>query len=147
MDPLGLVKLTSLMQRTSGSAEVTVGLIDGPVATHHPDLVGEHVRDIRGPRGPTCQADSTACLHGTFVAGILFARRTSSAPAICPGCTLVVRSIFADGTTGRVPMPSATPNELAAAILDCIDAGARVINLSLGLAHCGYQKGRSCWCG
>ena len=31
-------------------------------------------------------------------------------------------------------MPSATPNELAAAIIECIDAGARVVNLSLGLA-------------
>jgi subtilisin family serine protease len=31
-------------------------------------------------------------------------------------------------------MPSATPQELAAAIIECIDAGARVINLSLALA-------------
>jgi hypothetical protein len=30
-------------------------------------------------------------------------------------------------------MPSATPQELAAAIIDCIDAGERVINLSLTL--------------
>ena len=32
-------------------------------------------------------------------------------------------------------MPSATPQELAAAIFECIDGGARVINLSLALAH------------
>jgi len=32
-------------------------------------------------------------------------------------------------------MPSATPLELAAAIIACVDAGARVINLSLGLAQ------------
>jgi len=32
-------------------------------------------------------------------------------------------------------MPSATPNELAAAIIECIDAGVRVINLSLALAQ------------
>jgi subtilisin family serine protease len=32
-------------------------------------------------------------------------------------------------------MPSATPQELAAAILECINAGARVINLSLALAQ------------
>jgi subtilisin family serine protease len=32
-------------------------------------------------------------------------------------------------------MPSATPQELAAAIIECIDAGARLINLSLALAH------------
>jgi subtilisin family serine protease len=32
-------------------------------------------------------------------------------------------------------MPSATPEELAAAIRDCVNAGARVINLSLGLTR------------
>jgi subtilisin family serine protease len=32
-------------------------------------------------------------------------------------------------------MPSTTPNELAAAVIECIDAGARVINLSLALAQ------------
>ena len=32
-------------------------------------------------------------------------------------------------------MPSATPLELAAAIIACDDAGARVINLSLALAQ------------
>jgi subtilisin family serine protease len=32
-------------------------------------------------------------------------------------------------------MPTATPTQLAAAIVECIDAGARVINLSLGLTQ------------
>jgi subtilisin family serine protease len=32
-------------------------------------------------------------------------------------------------------MPSATPQELAVAIIECIDAGARVINLSLALTQ------------
>jgi subtilisin family serine protease len=136
MDPLDLVKLTALMERTSGSPEVTIGLIDGPVVTQHPDLAGEHIREIPGSNGATCtQANSTACLHGTFVAGILSARRNSSAPAICPGCTLLVRPVFADATSGLEHMPSATPKELAAAIIECIDAGARVINLSLALAQ------------
>ncbi len=135
MNPLGLVKLTALMERTGGSPDVKVGLIDGPVATRHPDLVGTRFLELPGSQSATCaQADSTACLHGTFVAGILFAKRSSSAPAICPGCTLVARPIFAEVTSGRDQMPSATPNELAAAIIECIDAGARVVNLSLGLA-------------
>ena len=32
-------------------------------------------------------------------------------------------------------MPSTTPEELAEAILDCIEAGARVLNLSVALSH------------
>ncbi len=136
MDPLDLVKLTALMERSRGSPEVKIGLIDGPVATQHPDLAGEFLREIQGNNGATCtQANSAACTHGTFVAGILSAKRNSPAPAICPNCTLLVRPIFAEVTSGREHMPSATPKELAAAIIECIDAGARVINLSLALAQ------------
>lgn len=136
MVPLELAKLTALMERTGGSPGVQIGLIDGPVATQHPDLAGGHLREIPGNSGATCtQADSAACLHGTFVAGILTAKRNSSAPAICPNCTLLIRPIFAEGSTGSEQLPSATPQELAAAVNDCVDAGARVINLSLALAQ------------
>jgi len=40
-------------------------------------------------------------------------------------------------------MPSATPQELAAAIIECIDAGARVINLSLALAQPSTKGGQA----
>jgi subtilisin family serine protease len=136
MDALALVRLTALMDRTSGSADVKIGLVDGPVAAHHPDLTSERLKAIPGTNGSTCAtASSTACLHGTFIAGILAGRRGSPAPAICPACTLLIRPVFSDATSGREQMPGATPTELAAAIFECIDAGARVINLSLALAH------------
>ena len=134
--PLELVKLPALLERTSGRPEVKIGLIDGPVVTQHPDLAHEHLHEIRGNNGAACtQARSTACLHGTFIAGILSAKRNSPAPAICPNCTLLIRPIFNETTSGREHMPSATPLALAAAILECIEAGARVINLSLALAQ------------
>ncbi len=41
MLPLDLVKLTALMERTSGSPKVRIGLIDGPVVTQHADLAVE----------------------------------------------------------------------------------------------------------
>jgi Subtilase family/PatG C-terminal len=133
MDPLDLVKLTALMERTAGSPEVK---IDGPVVTQHVDLASENLREIPGANGATCaQAKSAACLHGTFVAGILSAKRNSPAPAICPNCTLLIRPIFTEAASGRDPMPSATPQELATAFIACIDSGARVINLSLALAQ------------
>lgn len=136
MGPLDLVKLTALMERSSGSPDVKIGLIDGPVVARHADLASENLREIPGTNGATCtQVNSAACLHGTFVAGILAAKRNSPAPAICPNCTLLIRPIFAEAASGREPMPSATPQELAAAIIACIDAGAWVINLSLALAQ------------
>lgn len=136
MSPLELVKLTALMARTSGSHEAKIAMIDGPVVTQHPDLIAEHIHEIPGGNGASCkQTNSTACLHGTFVAGILCGKRSSAAPAICPNSTLLVRPIFAETLSGSEQMPSTTPKELASAIIDCIAAGARMINLSLALTQ------------
>jgi len=135
MTPLDLVKLRSLMEVTAGRLDIMVGLIDGPVAISHPDLAGANIREVPGAVAACAQATSAACLHGTFVAGILCAKRGSIAPAICPSCTLLVRPVFAETVTANLESPTAEPEELAAAIFDCIDAGARVINLSLALTH------------
>src|SRR5215216_2563342 len=95
MRVLDLVKLTELMELTSGRPEIVVGLIDGPVAIDHPELVRQKIRETPGQSSGACsQASSSACMHGTFVAGILSAKRDSVAPAICPDCSLLVRPIF-----------------------------------------------------
>jgi subtilisin family serine protease len=153
VDPLSLVGLSPLMNRTAGSADVAIGLIDGPVALDHPALTRGRVREVRrdhhlhlqsqadvdAPEGEHDGAAKTggrpaACLHGTFVAGILCALRGSAAPAICPDCTLLVRPIFT-GVTDPVPdIPTALPAELADAIRECVDEGARVLNISAALA-------------
>lgn len=136
LNPLDLVRLDPLMKITSGRAEVRIGLIDGPVVTNHPDLSTTNIHEVSGDIGGTCQrATSIACMHGTFVAGILCAKRGSVAPAICPDCRLIIRPIFAETSLTNAPMPSATPEELASAIIDCINANANVINLSAALAN------------
>lgn len=122
------------MERTSGNHDVRIGLIDGPVITQHAHFAGQHLRQITDNNGATCtHVNSAACQHGTFVAGILSAKRNSSAPAICPNCTLLIHPIFTQTTSWTDHLPTATPLELAAAIMDCIDSGARIINLSLAL--------------
>ncbi len=123
------------MERTTGRPEVQVALIDGPVAMSHPELEIQHIREVSGIRPGACAlADSAACMHGTFVAGILSAKRGSTAPAIAPDCTLLVRPIFSETPPLNGQMPSAAPQELAEAIVDCVKAGARVLNLSAALA-------------
>jgi subtilisin family serine protease len=131
--PVEVVSLSRLMERTAGRPEVVVGLIDGPVAADHPELATESIRSLP-PHGPSKGASEAARAHGTYVAGILSARRESAAPAICPGCTLLVRPIFLEPTSGNADTPSASPGELADAIVECIEAGARILNLSVALA-------------
>src|SRR5271165_4686359 len=136
MRPLERVKLDRLMERSSGKLQVVIGLIDGPVAMDHPDLSRANIREVPGWQSASCSlASSVACMHGTFVAGVLLAKRGSSAPAICPDCSLLVRPIFPEAGAVNGDMPSATPDELATAIADAIGAGANVINLSAALTQ------------
>jgi subtilisin family serine protease len=130
--PLDMVGLSPLMARASGMPEISIGLIDGPVAVSHPDLAAENVHVLLGqPQGACTDDTSAACAHGTFIAGVLLARRASVAPAICPGCTLLSRPIFTETIPDGEVMPSATAEELANAITEVIDAGAQIINLSV----------------
>jgi subtilisin family serine protease len=133
---LDLVRLTPLLERNSGRSEVKIGLIDGPLARNHPDLAIENIQEVPGEFAGGCSVSSSiACQHGTFVAGILLAKRGSAAPAICPGCTLLVRPIFQETSPTNGQMPSATPQQLASAIVETIDAGARILNLSASLVQ------------
>ena len=121
MTVLELVRLLPLMARTAGRPEITIGLIDGPVVLDDPDLATENIREVPGEFAGACAlSSSTACQHGTFIAGILLAKRGSAAPAICPGCSLSVRSIFRETNSGNGQMPSATPQQLASAIVETV---------------------------
>jgi subtilisin family serine protease len=135
VDATGLVGLTPLMAMTSGSPDITIALIDGPVNLDHPDFAAGHFRELPGTSMVCLRSDSAACMHGTLVAGILAARRGSPAPAICPDCTLMIRPIFAENPAHGRQSSSATPEELATAVIDVIDAGAHIVNLSVGVLH------------
>lgn len=123
------------MNLTEGRTEVRIGLIDGPVDVTHPDLSGQRISDVTGCAGAACSTPGEACLHGTFVAGMLVGRRGSAAPALCPGCTLLLRPVFAEGGPRGSDPPNATSQELADAISQCIRGGARILNLSLAFAR------------
>jgi subtilisin family serine protease len=130
MDPLSQTGLQSLMRSSSGHPDVVVGIIDGPIDLNHPAFQLSNIKTVRDSQFNACKnASSIACLHGTFVAGILCAKRGLSAPAICPNCKIVLNPIFKEvNNTNKkdVMFPSA--------IIETVDAGTQVINLSLGLS-------------
>ena len=121
------------MELTAGAPRIKIGLIDGPVALDHSDLDNERIIPVSDEHSASCNLkNSAACIHGTFIAGILSAKRSSDAPALCPDSTLLVRPIFSENSEGD--MPSTNPFELASAIVDCVDSGAVLINLSSGIS-------------
>lgn len=137
------VRLTPLMEHTQGRADIMIALIDGPVATTMPAFSEDRIREVAGAPSAECiMRGDTACDHGTFVAAMLVAMRGSPAPAICPGCTLLVRPIFPGSGKHSSAVPSTTAEELAAAIVESIGAGARVLNLSLAVVAPSLQGKR-----
>ncbi|HXP62325.1 MAG TPA: S8 family serine peptidase [Dongiaceae bacterium] len=124
------------MKRTTGRWSIIIGLVDGPVDMENPGLATEAVREMATefPRQKcSCQRrQSSSCRHGTFVAGILAARRGSGAPAICPGCTLLIRPIFTEEESPD-STPTASARELAEAITEVVQAGSNLVNLSCQL--------------
>ncbi|MFE1131650.1 S8 family serine peptidase [Streptomyces sp. ZSW22] len=130
--PVAMAGLSELMVRSVGAANLKVGLLDGPVVVRHPGFSAAKIEW-------SCQGDvaeigarDVAATHATSVAGVLVAGRQSGALGICPGITLVTRSVFrsaaarAAGTT--------TWMELADALREIVDAGARIVNMSLSMA-------------
>ena len=131
LDPYGLVGLRRLMAVTRGSAQVPIGLVDGPVRTDHPDLAPSRISLVGGPSGNGIEPSDSALRHGTFMAGLLVAGRDGAIPGIAPDCPLLVRAVLSGAGFGEPPRT--TPDDLAAGVVEIVRAGARVVNLSLAL--------------
>jgi subtilisin family serine protease len=132
------------MKLTDGGERIKIGLIDGPIDLNHPLFKDTKIRTVSRSQAVSCrESSSLACMHGTFIAGILVATRASLAPAICPNCELILRPIFNESNNeankGDI-LPVSNPQELAEAIIQIVDAGAKVINLSLGLYSSSIVK-------
>jgi Subtilase family/PatG C-terminal/PatG Domain len=105
----------------------TVAVIDGPYDAAA--LSGVLANGPVSLADGSCGADpNSACEHGTFILGLLGARQDSLIPGLCPDCRLVHIPLFVDAHS-----PSASVDELAAAIAKAVSAGARLINLSLAI--------------
>jgi hypothetical protein len=111
-----------------GSNRLTVAVIDGPFdAAGLSGILAE--RPISVGEGAVCATvPGSACAHGTFTVGLLGARPDAPVPGLCPNCKLLHVPLFSDGEPG-----GATVGELADAISAAVDAGARLINLSLAV--------------
>lgn len=63
------------------------------------------------------------------------ANRDSFAPGICPGCRLISRVVFGSETAAEESEPYASGEDLADALVSCVDDGANILNVSVGLVR------------
>ena len=133
---LELVGLLKLMRRTRGRPEVRIGLIDGPVAIDHDDFGAQAFDYAPGaPRALCVQRAGNSCEHGTFIAGILSANRQALAPGICADCTLVLHPVLTQPALPSTGPMTASASTVANAVINCVEAGVHVINLSVAEVH------------
>jgi subtilisin family serine protease len=117
--------LDEVMALGEGGPALAVAVLDGPVAVDHPALAGAAL-SVAGDAAIACVvAGGAGCGHGTAVAGMLAAGRETPARGICAGVRVIVRPIFGDDQPAR-----AEPAVLAQAIVEAIDAGAWIVNVS-----------------
>ena len=110
---------------TTGSATVTVAVLDTLADVNHPDLVG---KVVKGPDFVTqrCGGRTAAAGHGTAVAGIVGARTDDGQGIASLGWQTKVLSI---GVLDECGIGSAS--SIGRAIRYAVDHGARIVNLSL----------------
>jgi subtilisin family serine protease/uncharacterized protein YkwD len=122
---LRTVGLPSAWDRTRGSSSVIVAVLDSGVDPTHPDLRGAVLPGFDLVNGDSDATDDHG--HGTAVAGIIAARTNNlqGVAGVCWSCSVLpVKVLDADGV-GDTSL-------IAAGIVRAVDAGAHVLNLSLG---------------
>ena len=125
----GFPKLNAIWSETRGEPHIRIALLDGPVDRSHPALQGAHL-DGQATLITAAAADGPASRHGTHVASLVFGQPGSSVEGIAPGCSGIILPVFADGADNRVVVCSQI--DLARAILQAVELGAHVINISGG---------------
>jgi len=131
-----LTGLSELQNRTRGSSEITVAILDGPVDRAHPCFKGADLTALPTLVPDVASKDGSMSGHGTHVTSIIFGQPDSDIPGIAPQCRGLIVPVFADDRC------SATQLDLARGIEQAANAGAQVINLSGGqLSDFGEAEG------
>jgi thermitase len=112
---------------TFGSSSMVVAVVDSGVDLAHPEFAGQFLPGYDYVNKDNVPNDDTANSHGTHVTGILAAAANNGigVAGLAPKVKILPLKVLDSAGSG-------TYDNIAAGILYATDAGARVINLSLG---------------
>src|SRR4051794_6005858 len=96
----------------------------GPVEEEHPCFRGAHLTHLPTTADPAC-GGGAASSHGTHVASIIFGQHDGPVRGVAPGCCGLIAPIFAS-------LSACSQLDIARAVLQAVEAGAHVINISAG---------------
>lgn len=121
--------LARLWSETTGSPEIVVAVLDGPVDRSHPCFRGARLRQVETLVAATEQQGRSS-QHGTHVASVIFGRHGGPVDGVAPGCSGLLVPIFAEQADGA-PIPC-SQIDLARGITQAVEQGAHIINISGG---------------
>jgi len=114
---------------TRGDPRITIAVLDGPVDRSHPCFAGADLTEVE-TLASSKPYSGPASRHGTHVASIIFGQHGSPVQGVAPSCRGIILPVFGSGPQNSVVMCSQL--DLARAILQAIERGAHVINISGG---------------
>jgi hypothetical protein len=110
---------------TTGSSAVTIAILDTGVDATHPELVGRVRAGVSFVDGKSATVDDNG--HGTATAGVAAATGDNVAglAGMCWTCTILPIRVLNEKGEGST-------RQLAEGIVEAVDQGAHVVNMSLG---------------
>src|SRR5829696_8499772 len=122
-----ILDLGLLWAQTRGDPRICIAVLDGPVDEEHPCFRGAHLTHLPTTADPAC-GGGAASSHGTHVASIIFGQHDGTVRGVAPGCADLIAPIFAD----QGSLSACSQLDIARAVLQAVEAGAHVINISAG---------------
>ena len=120
--PLASIQISSLWQKTMGSQDILVAILDTGIDKSHEDLSGQIEAEANFTDAP---GPGDIHGHGTHIAGIIAAKNNSiGIVGLAPGCRLLNVKVADD--RGRCQV-----SDLVEGIIWAVDNGANVINISI----------------
>jgi cyanobactin maturation PatA/PatG family protease len=121
--------LKDLWAETTGDPRIRVAILDGPVDQSHPCFAGAKLTILETLVSST-PSHGPATQHGTHVASVIFGQHGSPIAGVAPKCSGLIVPVFEDGKSGELAPCSQI--DLARAILQALQHGAEIINVSGG---------------
>jgi len=121
----GIIRAPWAWNYTLGSNQIKIAILDSGILASHPEFTGRLLPGYDFVNDDTDPTDDYG--HGTHVAGIAAAGANNGIGmvGICPDCAIIPVKVLNQSNQG-------TWSAVAAGIVYAVDAGANVINLSLG---------------